>query len=147
MTPKKSNPYQELDIRPGEDHPLDTIAQSQIPTALLDNIQVATKQLLQRLSTDHRPWLDLEALLNEYRQQREEKLFNLGYENGFTAMLSRLRPHPPVLVELDSLRFTASKNRKYFRKVAVPQRHQSPKRFLDSPCYHRDLSCFFQISR
>lgn len=81
----KKNPYREMDRPNGEDHPLDIIARSYISQTLIDQISIATKNLIKALGGDPRPWNKLEGLINEYRQQREELMFNLGHEHGVVA--------------------------------------------------------------
>jgi hypothetical protein len=99
MKPREPNPYRDMDLPEGEDHPLDVVVRAQIPHALDDNIRIATKKLMQALGKDRQFWIDLEALLNEHRLQREEILYNIGFEHGSiagtTKTLSRLRQEPP----------------------------------------------------
>jgi hypothetical protein len=83
MTSKKPNPYREMDLSEGDDHPLDVIARSQIPQTLNDDISIATKKLMSVLGENCHLWIELEALVNKYRQKREEVIFNIGYEHGF----------------------------------------------------------------
>ena len=116
MMSKPNNPYQEMDHRPGEDHPLDIVVRSQIPATLISDIRTATKHLQQALGAEVQPWLDLEGLLNDYRQQREEIVFNIGYENGFsngcTETLLRLKYNSSNTFHIQLL--------KEIRKVLLP---------------------------
>jgi hypothetical protein len=48
-----------------------------------------TQKLTDTLGNNLDLWIDLEALLNESRQKREEILYNIGFEDGVTAGTSK----------------------------------------------------------
>ena len=85
MTPRKPTPFEEMDLPHEEDHPLDVYSRSHLSLELKERIQAATKKLTNALGNSLDLWIDLEALLNESRQQREDALYNLGVEHGLTA--------------------------------------------------------------
>ncbi len=89
MKPVSRNPFKEIDRPQGQDHPIDLIAKERMPHDFAERIKVASGHLLQALGDQRKPWVELEALLNEYRQKREEVFFNIGYEHGHTAGESR----------------------------------------------------------
>ena len=95
----KPNPCREMDLPEAEEHPLDVVVRSHIPNELNDDIRIATKKLMQALGDDHLPWIALEGLLGDYHKQRDEILYNIGYEHGFIAgsskTLFRLNRQPP----------------------------------------------------
>jgi hypothetical protein len=82
---KNSDPYEEMDRSPCEEHPVDIAARERIPQALTDNIKLATGKLLDALGGDISSWLWLESLINEYRCRRDKVLFNIGHEYGYLA--------------------------------------------------------------
>jgi hypothetical protein len=89
MTPRKPTPFEEMDSPHEEDHPLDVYSRIRLPLELKERVQAATQKLTDALGNDLDLWIDLEALLNESRQQREEILYNIGFEHGVTAGRSK----------------------------------------------------------
>lgn len=98
MTVNQPNPYLKMAPSDGEAHPLDSIARSRVSSKLMERIKNATAKLEQDLGESRCSWLDVEALLVEYRARREEVLYNIGHEHGFLAgsthMLSVTRQRP-----------------------------------------------------
>ena len=82
---KDSDPYEEMERSPCEEHPMDIAARERIPKSLTDNIKLATGKLLDVLGSDISTWLSLESLINEYRCERDKIFFNLGHEYGYLA--------------------------------------------------------------
>ena len=89
MSPGKRRPFDEMDLPDAEDHPLDVFSRNRMSVALNDKVKSATQTLVDTLGSDISPWLELEALLNESRQAREEILYNLGFDHGMVAGRSR----------------------------------------------------------
>jgi hypothetical protein len=85
MTSHKPTPFEEMDLPHEEDHPLDVYSRSYLSRELKESVEAATQRLTGALGNDLNLWIDLEALLNESRQQREEALYNVGVEHGLTA--------------------------------------------------------------
>ena len=82
MSTGKRRPFKEMDLPDKEDHPLDVLSRNRMSTALNEKVKSAAQVLVDALGSDIRPWLELEVLLNESRQAREEIMYNLGFEHG-----------------------------------------------------------------
>lgn len=79
------NPYQDVDHAKTEEHPIDILVRKNPKVQTLSSkVKEATEQM-ELVAEARVPWLELEALLNEYRQAREELHFNFGYQHGFAA--------------------------------------------------------------
>lgn len=79
------NPYQEIDHTEAEEHPLDNaVREHPAVKTLARKIRAATKRLQTALQKkdEESLWIALEALLNDYRQSREEVVFNTGFQYG-----------------------------------------------------------------
>ena len=79
------NPYQEIDHTEAEEHPLDNAVREHPSVEVLARkIRSATERLQATLQNANETtlWIGLEALLNEYRQVREEIVFNTGFRYG-----------------------------------------------------------------
>jgi hypothetical protein len=89
MSPRKRNPFDEMDIPCEEDHPLDVLAHRRLSSELKEKRKVATQKLMDALGGNITPWLDLEPLLNESIIEREEILYNIGFEHGVVSGKSK----------------------------------------------------------
>ncbi|MFH0900567.1 MAG: hypothetical protein V2A73_08050, partial [Pseudomonadota bacterium] len=78
-----------LDLR-GDDSLDKTICRRLPLHDLKKRIRVAVKNLEAALGTDREPWLQAEALLNDFRIRREDAYFVLGYEHGLAAASAEL---------------------------------------------------------
>jgi hypothetical protein len=65
-----------------EEHPVDVLSQRRLSSDLAERRKAATQKLMDALGDDISPWLDLEPLLNESIIEREEILYNIGFEHG-----------------------------------------------------------------
>ena len=85
MDISRRNPFQEIDHLQGEEHPIDvSVREHPAVKTLARKIRGATERLQAALKEkdEESPWIVLEALLNEYRQVREEIVFNTGFQYG-----------------------------------------------------------------
>jgi hypothetical protein len=89
MSPRKRDPFDEMDIPCEEDHPLDILAHRRLSSELKEKRKAATKKLMDALGGNITPWLDLEPLLNESIIEREEILYNIGFEHGVVSGKSK----------------------------------------------------------
>ena len=71
----------------GEEHPIDVQVKQRRPLRpLAKQLRKAIHHLERALHSKQRqPWLNVEALWQEYRGQREQMYFDVGYEHGVLA--------------------------------------------------------------
>jgi hypothetical protein len=82
----KRSRYREAEESGSEEHPIDeAVARRLRHRGLRKRIRRATDRLVQALGDQRDAWLDLEPLLGNYRIDREEAFFEIGYEHGLVA--------------------------------------------------------------
>src|SRR6266542_4157194 len=80
------SPYERLSGSEGEEHPIDLAVEARVRhEALRRRIQRLQAYVLEALGDDMKAMLDLEALRNDERLERETAYFDLGYQHGFAA--------------------------------------------------------------
>jgi hypothetical protein len=112
----KRSRYREAEESGSEEHPIDeAVARRLRHGGLRKRIRRATDRLVHALGDQRDAWLDLEALLGNYRIDREEAFFEIGYEHGLVAgraeALAALRrrggPHRALATSLARLAVNA----------------------------------------
>ncbi|MCP4678723.1 MAG: hypothetical protein GY854_25080 [Deltaproteobacteria bacterium] len=106
------NHFREIEQPRGEDHPIDEIVRRRSHRdALHREMKAVSEQIVEALGDDGSLWIQLEALLNEYRQHREEAFFNVGFEHGVVQgrlaalrMVSDNKPGEDYLVFVERIR-------------------------------------------
>ena len=89
MCTHRTNPFRDVVHNEEGEHPVDVAAGEHPKTRSVARlVKYATERLEAELE-DRSLWIDLEALINEYRQCREEFFFNTGYQHGFVAERSK----------------------------------------------------------
>ena len=81
-----AGPYAALGRERDDEHPVDLALERLAPLReLRARIRDAARRLAKALGERREPWLEVEALLNDYRVAREEACFDLGFEHGLAA--------------------------------------------------------------
>ena len=74
-----------------ESHPVDTAVQARLHhRAVRRRVRLLQEQIMRALGSDTKPFLQLDALVNDERAEREEAYFNVGYEYGSNAVRHRV---------------------------------------------------------
>lgn len=80
------SPFRMVEHTSEEEHPVDVAVTRRLQNeAQRHEIWRATKELMEALGERRELWLRLEVLLNDYKAEREEAYFNIGYEHGLAA--------------------------------------------------------------
>jgi hypothetical protein len=86
MAEARTNYYRAAEQHGREEHPIDeAVARRLRHGALRQRTRRATDELVEALGEKRHQWLALETLLGDYRIDREEAFFNIGYEHGLVA--------------------------------------------------------------
>lgn len=84
--PQLGRSYREMGSEAEEEHPIDAAVERRLDHGdLRHQIRAATDRLMEALGEEQHLWLRLEELLAEYRHDREEAYFDIGYEHGRAA--------------------------------------------------------------
>lgn len=79
-------PYQMVMSDMEDQNPVDVTVRARLPqTKLRKRIRELTLRMAKTTGKQRETWVALEPLLNQYRYEREEMYFNLGYEYGVAA--------------------------------------------------------------
>lgn len=83
MDRREWSPYQAADRAGDGEHPVDLEVHRRLPQEeARAKIRRLSDRLMEALGDERELWLELEALLNDYRCNREEVYFDVGYERG-----------------------------------------------------------------
>jgi hypothetical protein len=85
------NHYEALRRPDLEMHPVDSVVQARLEhSAVRRRVRQLQERVMKALGSDTQPFLQLDALLNDERGEREEAYFNVGYEYGSNAVRHRV---------------------------------------------------------
>lgn len=84
--PRAGRSYRNMGNEAEEEHPIDVAVERRLDHGdLRRQIRAATDHLMEALGDEAHLWLRLEELLAEYRHDREEAYFDIGYEHSRAA--------------------------------------------------------------